>query len=256
MKTALLLDENRNTLKKLEESIHKGCPEIDIIGSCSSAIQGREQILQFQPDIVFLDMELSQLNGFELLSSLPHIDFAIIFMGSFEYSASKIFEYDAVDYLVKPIPINRLREAIERAIRLSAYNASVKFNSVPSITPSMPISTIPIPTHYGYEFQRVDQIMYVEADSNYSIIYFMDGRKVCVPQTLKRLEQMFRNHSFIRIHQSYLVNLEHIQKYYKGGGGYVVMRNGQDLTVSRRSKERVMNVIRHMQGSALHAKVG
>lgn len=246
MKTALLLDENKKTLRHLESSIQKGCPDINIVGSCSDAYHGRDQIIQHQPDMVFLDTEMKQLNGFELLSSLPSVDFAVIFLSSSEHAASKVFEFDAVDYLLKPIQIKRLQEAVSRAKRVHAGESLLPYTNLP---------TVPIPTQFGYEFERVDQIMYAEADSNYSIIYFNDGRKVCVAQTLKRLESMFRYHPFIRIHQSYLVNLSHVKKYYKGGGGYVVMSNGKDLTVSRRSKDRMMQVIRFMQGSVLQAKV-
>lgn len=250
MNTAILIDDNVTTLERLEDSIQHNCPDVDVLSMCTDAYHARDQIIEHQPDMVFLDVEMNSISGFDLISSLPSLNFALIILSAHEGNASKAFAFKAADYLIKPIEINRLQRAVLRAKSLLKTDMKEKMPLyLANVSSYLQTSSIPIPTQHGYDFERVDQILYIQADGNYSTIYFNDGRKHYVSITLKRLEEMLFQRPFVRIHQSFLINLEHIKKYYKGNGGYVVMSNGKDLAVSRRSKENLMQVIRNMQGS-------
>ncbi len=255
MKTAVLIDDNVSTLELLEESIQQNCPDVNILGRYTDASAGREQIIDHRPDMVFLDVDMTSMCGFDLISSLPSVNFALIILSAFDQLAPKAFEFNAADYLLKPIKRNRLRRAVLRANTLHKTKVNdqlplyIASNSSPFNYRS---SSIPIPTQHGYDFVKANRIIYAEADGNYSRIHFNDGSEKYLSITLKKLESMLRRHPFIRIHQSFLINLDHIQKYFKGNGGYVVMSNGKDLSVSRRSKDKIMGMIRNMHGYEVH----
>ena len=242
MKTinALIIDDESACTESLTLELGMYCPQVKVLACCHSAAEGLSAIIKHKPDLVFLDIEMPRMNGFELLNQLQQINFEIIFVTAYDQFAMKAFKFSAVDYLLKPIvyedliaAVNKVEQRIIKSLgtdHLEAVLANINFlhNN---------LSTIAIPSLEGLEFVQVDDINYCEAQVNYTCIHMTDGGSLLLSKTLKNVESMLENHHFIRIHQSYLINITHIKKYIRGQGGYVIMRNGANLPVSRNKKE-------------------
>lgn len=236
---AILIDDEKHCLRTLEISLQKSCPEIEIIGSFDSAQKGLEQIRSVHPDLLFLDIEMPNMNGFELLEKLEHFHFDIIFTTAFDEYALNAFKVSAVDYLLKPISEQDLRTAVDKV--LERQNASQK--QVDKIMEqvkknlSAEINKIPINTSRGIDFVNVSDIVYCRAESNYTFIYFTNNAKKLLAKTLKSFEESLPTSHFYRPHQSYIVNLEHVNTYIRSDGGYLVMSNGHKVAISRAKRE-------------------
>ena len=222
------------------------CPDIVIIRECANAQEGLEAIKDEKPDIVFLDVEMPRMNGFGMLQQLEHRNFELIFTTAYDHYAIQAIRYSALDYLVKPIEINMLVEAVEKArerrqreipnrrIEALLYNLVNERNQKGRIV---------IPSHEGLQFVDLDDIIYLEAESNYTSIYLREGTRIFVSKTLKDFEELLPHNNFLRIHHSFLINKDHMQKYLKGDGGQVLMSNGKMLDVARRKKDEFMKAI-------------
>lgn len=249
MKTlkTILIDDEPAGLEALSREIRAYCPEVGIIAQCSSPSVGLEAIKKHQPDLVFLDVEMPQINGFDLLKSLPEIDFEVIFVTAYDEFALRAFEFDAVDYLLKPVLKDKLIRAVERAAerRRQSFFSSEKLeallNHMSLFQNRNP--NIAVPTAEGLEFIPASEISHLEADGSYTRIHLTSGRMLIVSRNLKDMEALLVHHPFLRVHQSYLVNIPQIRKYLKGRGGYLIMENGANVPVARSRREEVLKVI-------------
>lgn len=248
LRTVLIDDEKACTdTLKIELGVY--CPEIQIIEIFNDPI---EAILYLQkdqqPDIVFLDVEMGIMTGFDLLNKLKSVSFEVVFVTAHDNYAVKAFEYCAIDYLVKPVMKHRLIEAVEKIKKKREYqtpntlNVNLLQNSLQAIHQQLP--TIPIPTNDGLELIRVDEIVYIEADGNYVHIYMKNPKeKYYVSKSLKEIEALLSGRNFLRTHHSFIVNPLYIKKYVRGAGGYLIMTTGQSVDVSRANKDRVVEAI-------------
>ena len=213
--------------------------DVEIVSICHSAADALTAIQKYSPDLVFLDVEMPKMNGFEMLEQLPLISFHLIFTTSYDQYALKAIRFSAIDYLLKPIDAAELQAAIKKVIERSqkpiAEQLEMLMQKIHS--PSTPISKIALPTMEGLQMIQVDSIISCESDSNYTILHLKDKKKKVVSSTLKDIEELLEEHSFIRVHRCYLVNLNEIEKYLKGEGGYLVMSDGSTIDVSRGKKE-------------------
>lgn len=245
MLRAVLIDDELSNLESLSIELGAYCPDVKICAVCDSPEAGLEAIQAHQPDMVFLDIEMPKINGFDLLRRLPAINFEIIFATAYDKFAIKAFEFNAVDYLLKPVLKDKLIQAVEkvkskRLKTVSSQQLEMLINHIQQF--QKPLPNIALPCSDGLEFIPVAEIQYAEADGSYTYIYLSSGRKLMLSRQLKDLEQLLAQHSFLRVHQSYLVNIAHARKYIKGQGGQLLLQNGVSIPVSRAKRKEVVKL--------------
>lgn len=247
MLKAILIDDEVNALDALEIELGAYCPEVNIVAKCQSGEQGLKAIYKHSPEVIFLDIEMPWMNGFELLQQLDDISFDVIFVTAYDKFAVKAFEFSAIDYLLKPVAKDKLIRAVDKVI--NNKNRHMHKTQFEFLIQNLKIGqqllpNIALPNTEGLEFVQVKDIIYVESESNYCRVHLAGGDKIFLAKTLKYVQNLLEGHPFLRIHQSYLVNLAHVKKYIKGKGGYVVMSDGQSLPVSRNNKSDLMKIVR------------
>jgi two-component system, LytTR family, response regulator len=245
--TAIIIDDElsgREVLKKLLE-LH--CPDITVLKTLNSIESGLKSILEDKPELVFLDIQMPNASGFDLLNQLQKIEFEIIFVTAHDNYAIKAFKYSAIDYLLKPIKVSELIDSVDKAKEKMNNNQSrdnVKF-MLEKISPTKKTflnNKILLPTLGGYNIIDISEIVYCNSESNYTRFHFIDGKTLMVSKTLKEFESLLLENYFFRIHRSYIINLNCIAKYNKGKGGEVVMKDGAVLEVSREKKDEFLKL--------------
>ena len=213
--------------------------EVEVKVICHNAVDALNAIQKYSPDLVFLDVEMPKMNGFEMLEQLPSVDFEIIFTTSYDQYALKAIRFSAIDYLLKPVDSEELQKAVQKVIHRSqkpiAEQLEILMQKIHQ--PSTPINKIAMPTMEGLQMIPVDSIISCESDSNYTILLLKNNKKLIVSRTLKEIEELLEEHSFVRVHRCYLANLNEVEKYVKGEGGYLVMSDGTTIDVARNKKE-------------------
>jgi two-component system, LytTR family, response regulator len=248
MLKAILIDDEENSISSLKEKLLTHCTQVKIIACCDNATKGIEAIDSLHPDIVFLDIEMPVMNGFLMLQQLTYKNFELIFTTAYDHYAIKAIRFSALDYLVKPIEIDDLKAAVLKAEekRNHSYpNPQIELLVEQLISKKNNFSRIAIPTNEGLQFIRVEDIIYLEASSNYTHIFSTEKKKYIVSRTLKDFEDMLLTDTFIRIHNSYIINKNYVEKYIRGDGGQVVLSNNVTLDVSKRKKTEFLKAIGH-----------
>lgn len=217
-------------------------PGVEILAVCGNGAEALAAIRKKSPDLVFLDVEMPNMNGFEMLEELPSVNFDIIFTTSYDQYALKAIRFSAIDYLLKPVDAEELQKAVQkvnhRTQRTIGQQVEILMQKLHS--PAKPISKIALPTMEGLQMIPVDSIVSCESDSNYTILTLKNKKKMTVSCTLKEVEEVLEDHSFARVHRSYLINLNEVEKYVKGEGGYLIMSDGSVIDVSRNKKEQLL----------------
>jgi two-component system LytT family response regulator len=245
---AVLIDDELSSLSSLKEKLSAHCPQVNIVALCDNAAKGIEAIESLQPDIVFLDIEMPVMNGFVMLKQLSYKNFELIFTTAYDHYAITAIRYSALDYLIKPIEIQDLKESVRKAIekRIRSFpNPQIELLIEQAISKKDSFSRIAIPTSEGLQLLKVDDIIYLEASINYTHIYTSSKNKFIVSHTLKDFEEILSPLIFIRIHNSYIINKNYAEKYIRGEGGQVVLSNGVTLDVSKRKKSEFLKAIGH-----------
>lgn len=237
--TAVLVDDEKNALEMLEWMLQKNCPEVTLLAMCDSPLDALEKIKKLKPDVIFLDIEMPRLNGFDLLEQLGQHTSSVIFTTAYNQFAIKAFKVCAVDYLLKPVDPEDLKAAVQKVQGQKAKMSTDQLDLLLSyMKPEKPRSKrIALTASDHLVFVETEKIIYCESDSNYTIFFLSDGQKIIVSKTLKDVEEILDGTDFFRIHASYLINMKHIIKFTRGDGGYVVMSNNQHITVSRKKKD-------------------
>ena len=234
-----IVDDEPYCCETLVALLEESCPEIKITGVFFNGKDALEAIKKNPPDLLFLDVEMPHMNGFEMLQQLPAINFELIFSTSYDRYALKAIRFSALDYLLKPVDSDELLEAVQKLIRRKqkpiAEQLEILMQKIHA--PATPVSKIALPTMEGLQMIQVHSIISCEADSNYTILHLKEKKKKVVSCTLKEIEELLEDHSFVRVHRCYLVNLNEVEKYVKGEGGYLVMSDGSVVDVSRSKKE-------------------
>jgi two-component system LytT family response regulator len=243
--TAILIDDEVKCTQNLRIELNEYCPDVIILAECNAAQAGIEAIQLYKPDVVFLDIEMPFMDGFELLRTFDKIAFDVVFATAYDEFALKAFDFSAIDYLLKPIDPQRLIQAVEKLKKQSQILGKQQLDMVLSnmrgLQSTQPI--IALPTLDGLEFVNVNEISYAEASDNYTIVHLLNKGRILLSKPLKDLESMLENHSFLRVHYTFLVNLNQIRRYIKGQGGTLVMNDGKEVPVSRSGRPRLMEMI-------------
>lgn len=239
-----MVDDEPRGLSSLKKLLEFNCPELEVVAACSSADEARHMIEQLKPELVFLDIAMPEKNGFDLLREIGTVDFEIIFVTAHSDFALQAFRFSAVDYLLKPVEDNLLAEAVKRAVKkieekpgetnmeTLLYNLKNKEG-----TQKMKLC---IPSLKGFQVVKLAEIIYCEASSNYTNFHFTERPLICASKPIHEYESLLEDCGFVRIHKSFVVNLEHVKEYIRGEGGTVILSNGHEIEVSRRKKEIFM----------------
>jgi two-component system LytT family response regulator len=241
----ILIDDELPSLENLQQKITEFCPDLKIVATTQKPEAAIKLIEELRPDVVFLDIEMPRINGFRMLNEIQEKDFEVVFTTAYNHYAIDAVRISAFDYLVKPISVNDLQNTVARLLKNSEENPRQKLEIVPqNISLSKPQNDkMTISTSDGLEFFEIGSIIRIESSSNYSKIFFMDGKSILVTKLLKDFEEILLPYRFFRIHNSHLINLNYIKKYIRGDGGQVIMENNEVIDVSRRKKEEFLKLI-------------
>ncbi len=243
---AILIDDEKNSRESLRKKLQVHCPLVVIAAECANGLEGLAAIELHQPDLVFLDIEMPHMNGFTMLEQLPRQNFGLIFTTAYNQYAINAIRHSALDYLVKPVEVTELTQAVARLAnqrpQAGALPAQLEILQQLMARQQQP-RRIAVATSTGLEIILIDQIIYLEATGNYTYIHFAAEKPLLASKTLKEFEDMLPPELFFRIHNASLVNVTAIKKYNKGDGGQVTLVNGTLLDVARRRKDELLQLL-------------
>jgi len=237
--SAVIIDDEPGNVVTLVELVKQYCPEVSIVGTAPDPLKGYALIKQTDPALVFLDIEMPYGNAFDLLDKLLPISFEVVFITAFNEYAIKAFKYAALDYILKPVNINELKEAVNKVSkRLEEKNTNTRINTLLKNfrSENAGVQKLALPTAGGCSFEDTGNIMYLQAEGSYTYVYSKGNVKLLVSKNLKDFEDILPPDLFCRIHHSFIVNLNYVKKYYKGRGGYIQMEDGNTIEISIRKK--------------------
>lgn len=245
MINAILIDDELHCLESLTLDIEKYCPDVNIIGKYTSSKDGMGAIKKQKPDLVFLDIEMPWMNGFELLELLQPIDFDVIFVTAYDSYAVNAFKVNAVDYLMKPIDHEDLSKAISK-IKNKQESSGENIDKIQHLLEryfeSKNQKKVILSEKDKQNFVEPNKIIYIQAESNYSKVFFDIGQPLLLSNTLKSIEEKLEGLGFARVHNSYLVNMDKVVQYVKTDGGFLVMTDNSIIPISR-SKRNILKGI-------------
>lgn len=246
MITAIIIDDELKGRTALRQKLKDYCPGVKVLGEAESGAAGIKLIEAHHPKMVFLDIEMPHMNGFEMLKLVQPQNFHVIFTTAYDQYAIKAIKYAAFDYLLKPIDIEELQSAVMKAEQQNAMNTTGERleTLIQNLSGKNPLQKIAVPTMEGLLFFNLSDIIYMQAESNYTIIHFINHPKLVASRTLGDFEEILPSEMFYRPHNSYLINLNYIRRYIKGDGGQIEMENGHYVDVARRKKEEFIKLIR------------
>lgn len=247
MYTAIIIDDEPKGRLALRLKIKTYCPDINLVAEVDNGKDGIAAIEKLHPQIIFLDIEMPGMSGFEMLNSLPDKNFHIIFTTAYDQYAIKAIRYAAFDYLLKPIDIEELKQAIGKINLQPISQTKTQINLLQQNInhPKKLLNKLAIPTLDGLLFYDINDILYLEANSNYTNIHFTNKTKLLASKTLKDFEELLPEDIFFRPHHSFIINLNFIKRYIKGDGGQIELTNGTYVDVSRRKKDEFLKAIRY-----------
>lgn len=245
----IIIDDEKHCSDNLHWQLSQYCPEVEIVAICDNAEDGLNEIYGRQPQLVFLDVEMPRVSGFEMLEKLTEINFDIVFTTAFNQYAIRAIKFGALDYLVKPIDKDELHAAVDKVSR-QTHDESLKQLTalLTHIRKSNDLSfqKIALPTIHGFELIPLNNVIYCESKSNYTNICLNNGQQLLVSKTLKDIEELLNMEPFFRVHHSFLVNLQYTIRYNRGEGGSLVLNNDVVIPVSRNKKEELLRLITHL----------
>jgi two-component system LytT family response regulator len=246
---AVIIDDEKKSRETLRGLIQTFCNDITILAEADGFINGIEIIKKHNPEVVFLDIQMPDGSGFRLLESIKNITFDVIFTTAYDQFAIKAIRYSALDYLLKPIVPEELQNAVEK-VKQNRKKGNLKSNIEVLLenvsSGSNDPKKIVLSTSEGMHIVKVCDIIRCESDDYYTKFFLVDGKKIMVSKTLKENEQLLSEHNFIRPHKSHLVNINYIKSYIKTDGGYLVLTNDFKVPVSRRKKEKILEIINQL----------
>lgn len=238
----IIIDDEEKNIKLLQQMLEMHCRQVNIAGISNSAKKGLLLIEELRPQLVFLDVEMPYLNGFDLLQQLEPVSFEVIFVTAYSHYAVEAFEYHATGYVTKPINTEKLVSAVNAAIKRIEEKTINKnlFTLLEQNTREAAPDKIPLSTTNGLLFVKIADIMYCESSGNYTNFYLKEDKKIVVSRQLGEYEKLLPENNFTRIHDKYIINLSYIKEYIKGSGGEVVLENGKEIPVATRRKEEFL----------------
>ena len=242
MLKAIIIDDEPDCVRLLALQLKMYCPQVNVVAECTESEVGYQQIKELQPDIVFMDIEMPVMNGFQLLEKIGAINFSLVFVTAYDQFAVKAFRFSALDYLLKPIDGKDLKAAVAKAEQRSfpqTQQLNLLKQQLHDGEKKLP-DKIALPYQNGVIFAEIKLVIYCESENNYTRIHTVDGNQYMVAKTLGDIQEVLEERNFLRIHRQYLINLDHIKKYVRGEGNYLIMSNNQSIPVARNQKEKLI----------------
>ncbi len=240
MLKAILIDDEPDCVRLLAHELAVHCPQVQVVGRSINSEEGLRLIQILQPDLVFLDIEMPRMNGFQLLEKLDEILFSLIFVTAYNEFAVKAFRFSALDYLLKPVDALDLQEAVRKAERQQRVDGRQIELLRHQLHTHQLTDKIAVPYHQGVIFLPVNEIIYCESDSNYTKVVATKNRHYLLTRTLRDVQEVLEERNFLRVHRQYVINLDHIKLFMKGEGAYLVMTNDVSIPVARNQKEKLV----------------
>src|SRR6185436_20089037 len=242
---AILIDDEINSLQNLQNKLEKYCPSVKVLAAFEKPEEAILLVRHQKPDVLFLDIEMPRMNGFRLVQELGDFEGEIIFITAYSHFAIEAMRISAFDYLVKPVSIADLQNAVTRLQQQRSRHTKERLNVLKqSIEENKSQDNkIAVPTNEGLEFIVIKTIVRIESSTNYSRLYLTNKHSILVTKLLKDFEELLTPYRFFRVHNSHLINLNYISKYIRGDGGQVVMENGDVVDVSRRKKDQFLGLL-------------
>lgn len=234
----IILDDEQKNVQLLSNMLAQHCPQVNVLAAETNARKGIGLIQELKPQLLFLDIEMPHLNGFDTLKHLEPVNFEVIFVTAYGKYAVEAFEHQAAGYVTKPVNTEKLVAAVNMAMqRIEQKNINKNlFTLLEQNTRQAAPDKIPLSTSSGLMFVKIGDILYCESSGNYTHFFMQDEKKIVVSRQLGEYERLLPE-NFIRIHDKYIINLQYIKEYIKGSGGEVVLENGKELPVASRRKE-------------------
>ena len=239
---AILIDDEQNATEALQNMLRMVTPDVEVIGAANTAQKGLDMIQSLQPDLVFLDIQMPYMTGFELLEKLGRFSFSVIFTTAYDQYALQAFKVSAVDYLLKPIDMDELEAAVEK-VRERRKQPQADFGVLEQLFKQVKkahTERLALPTSDGLVFIAIEDIIRLQSDSNYTTFYLTRKEKIVVSRTLGDYEPTLTAQNFCRVHHSHIINMAHLKRYFKNDGGYAEMSDGSKVEISRRKKDDFM----------------
>lgn len=240
---AILIDDEANNINLLQALIREHCPAVNIVASAETGADGYMLIKELKPQLVFMDIDMPGMTGFELLKKLDPLSFEVIFVTAYNQYAMEAFEYNAVAYITKPIVTQKLMVAVAKAITKieeKKYTQNI-FSLLENVQHKNEHDKIALPTMQGLQFIKLTQICFCESSGNYTNFHLTDNSKIMVSRQLGEYEKLLPGDTFVRIHDQHIINLTCIKEYIKGSGGEVILENGTRLNVAARRKDELLS---------------
>lgn len=245
MATILIVDNENHCIESILDLISQCNFNFDFITSAQNVEDALYKTKEYNPDLIFLDVQLGNKTCFDFLSQLKRRDFDLIFITAYDQYAIKAFEFSALDYLLKPINIDDFRRAVKKyQNKVSRKDFDNKMNVLlHNLHNEKSKKKITIPSQEGLEFLELQEIVRFQADGNYTHIFMNDGTKFTASKSLKFFDEMLSELNFFRVHHSHIINLEFVKRYYRGKGGYLIMEDDTTVNVSVRKKDSLLKFL-------------
>ncbi|MEM9822524.1 MAG: LytTR family DNA-binding domain-containing protein [Bacteroidota bacterium] len=232
---AILVEDEPTGMENLRWKLQQHCPEVEIVAECESGEKAIAAIKRHMPDVLFLDILLGDMTGFDILKAIRHPSFEVIFTTSYDEYAIEAIKNSALYYLLKPIEVDELLEAVAKARAKLRYQPS----SPSPIPPQQNKLGFPVST--GQQFIELQRIVYAEAEDNVAILHLEDKKTIKITKSLGWVETQLQEHGFCRIHHSFVISFNHLKEYIRNEGGYLIMSTGKALSLSRRRKDHFLS---------------
>lgn len=245
MLRTIIIDDEEHIIQSLEKLASQYCPNIKIVARADGVKTGVNIIKKHRPDLVLLDIKMEDGTGFDLLKQLEPLDFKVIFITAYDQYAVKAFKFSAMDYLLKPVDPVEMIHAVDKTEKLKMNELNTQLDTLADNiqTDDRSKKKIILRTFDHIHLVRTGDILYCESDANYTSFHLLNGTKITVSITLKEYDEMLSEYGFFRAHQSFLINLVHIERFDKSGGGYIVLTNENKVPVASRKKEQLLELI-------------
>jgi len=242
---AIIIDDEAKGRLALKQKLADYCPEIEVVAEADNGPEGIFLIEHHHPRVVFLDIEMPRMNGFDMLNEIDEKNFHIIFTTAYDQYAIKAIRFAAFDYLLKPVDIDELKAAVSKieAVKNSQVKKQVELLRQNMQQPRVQLHKLAIPSLDGLFFYDINEVVHLEGNSNYTNIYFSNKTKMVASKTLKEFEELLPEEIFFRTHHSHIINLNYVKRYIKGDGVQIELQNGNYVDVSRRKKDEFLKVM-------------
>ncbi|WP_367388960.1 LytR/AlgR family response regulator transcription factor [Lewinella sp. LCG006] len=234
---AILVEDEPSGMDNLRWKLQNNCPEVEIIAECTSGKEAIRAIKMHLPDLLFLDIRLGDMSGFDVLAAIKHPTFELIFTTSYDEYAIQAIKNSALDYLLKPIDEDELLDAVSKA------RHKQKNSSTPSTTPEPVAQRFGFPITTGQQFIELSEVIYAQAEDNVALVYLKEDKPLKISRSLGWLEEELEGFGFCRVHHSYLINLSAMTEYIRNEGGFVIMQGGKAISISRRRKDDFLKAL-------------